>query len=207
MLKVPGEIKPADLATKHLCSAKIDNMVSIMNLSFESGRPDIAANLHSLGGKYVDNNNDMDNLKSAMFSLDNGSSVGSWHNIRRAGNRLKGGDRWHNRGGAGAWERWHLTPRRFLFTPYKVAKGPSKNVALNQSRFTCGITESGRSFEFFDDWTRPDSSHRTLEEPWIGYTVFLERGGDHAEFQHRRPGALRRAVRGESWADASEGEA
>ena len=189
VLKVPGEIHPADLATKHLCSAKIDNMVSIMNLSFESGRPDIAANLHSLGGKHVDNNNDMDNLKNAMLSLDNGSSVGSWHNIRRAGNRLKGGDRWHHRGGAGAWERWHLTPRRVLFTPYNVAKGPAKSIDLIETRFTCGITKSGRQFERLDNWKQGDKRHLDLGEDWVGYSVFLEEGYTNTSFQFQRDAA------------------
>ena len=47
---------------------------------------------------------------------------------------------------------------------------------MNNIRFTRGVTESGVQFEFHDDWTVPASAHKLLDEPWIGSTVFFERG-------------------------------
>ena len=42
-------------------------------------------------------------------------------------------------------------------------------------RFTYGVTESGRCFEFHDDWTLPGRKHMLMEEPWVGFTIFVER--------------------------------
>ena len=47
---------------------------------------------------------------------------------------------------------------------------------FNSVRFTKGITESGRRFEFHDKWTREDRKHLDIGEAWIGYTVFVETG-------------------------------
>ena len=99
-----------------------------------------------------------------------------------------------------------MTPRISMFTPYKVARGPGKGVSLKKSRFTCGVTENGEAFEFFDDWTIPDCSHRILNEPWIGYTVFVEQGSTHEGYQKSRPGAVRFSAGAGAWSEASEGE-
>ena len=201
LAKIPGELNTADLTTKHLTSALIDKNISRMSMSFEGGRAEKAANLHSMRVKLdadVGSDGAIDKLLSSIHLVD---GQRAWKDIRAAANDERGGDRWKSRGSGGTWHRWHTTPRLALFTPYKVAKGPSKDISMNHQRFTCGVTKSGKSFEFFDDWTRPDSSHRTLEEPWIGYTVFLERGHGHAEFQDRRSGAHLQARPGERWAD------
>ena len=193
ILKVPGENHPADLATKHLGSAKVEQLVSIINPSFEDGQAGIASNLHSCAIKDIGVGvngkcNDMDGLKQAMLSLDNNTIRNNWSAIRSAGNKLTGGDRWYNRGGAGAWERWHITPRRTLFTPYKITKGPSKSVSLLETRFTCGVTKSGQRFEIIDKWKESDRSHLDLGENWLRYTVFLEEGCCNGDFQQKRGG-------------------
>ena len=111
------------------------------------------------------------------------------------------------------WSRLHLKPRRSLFTPYKVARGPSSAVRLDVFRFTKGVTQSGQKFEFHDKWGEKGNSHRLLEEPWVGVTTFvvkdqaslldvqLRRAHDaaSAEGDSRRPAALR-------WADLLEEE-
>ena len=47
---------------------------------------------------------------------------------------------------------------------------------MNNIRYTRGVTQSGVKFYFHDDWTVPASAHRFLDVPWIGSTVFFERG-------------------------------
>ena len=69
-----------------------------------------------------------------------------------------------------------MKPRRSLFTPHKVKKGPGKDAKMSSVRFTRGVTASGRTFEFHDDWQAPNNSHRLLEEPWVGYTINLSEG-------------------------------
>ena len=46
---------------------------------------------------------------------------------------------------------------------------------MNSIRFTRGVTESGVTFEFHDDWTKADNSHRLLDERWVGCTIFVEK--------------------------------
>ena len=74
------------------------------------------------------------------------------------------------------WHRVHTKPRKSLFTPFKVAKGPSSDEKLNVVRFTKGVTQSGHKFEFHDNWHKSQNSHRILDEPWIGYTSFVVEG-------------------------------
>ena len=85
----------------------------------------------------------------------------------------RGGDFWKSRGEGGVWHRIHAKPRRSLFTPFKVAKGPSSHEKLSGTRFTKGVAQSGQKFEFHDRWTKRENSHRILDEPWIGCTTFI----------------------------------
>ena len=55
-----------------------------------------------------------------------------------------------------------------------MARGPSDKLPLKPIRFTSGVTESGKDFEFHDDWTKESNSHKLMEEKWIGCTVFVE---------------------------------
>ena len=201
--KVAGEDNTADLGTKHLSAAAIEKNVKKMNMEYQAGRAGKAAKLHSVKVKRkVDES--LEALDSLLSYKDTGNNMKTWSAIRKAGNDLRGGDRWRCRGAGGVWHRWHLTPRRSLFTPYKVAKGPGRNIALQKSRFTFGITRNGQQFEFFDDWTRPSEQHRDLGEDWIGYTVFCEDHAQLADFHRsRRPGAPRKIV---DWSDCIDSD-
>ena len=86
----------------------------------------------------------------------------------------KGGDKWKTAGEGGVWRRLHLKPRRSLFTPYKVSKGPSSSDRLGRIRFTKGVTRSGQEFEFHDNWQDPLTAHRLLDEHWVGCTTFID---------------------------------
>ena len=186
LFKVPGDLNPADLMTKHLSQGKIDKNVLTMQMEYAEGRSGKAANLHSV---------EVSKAKS------------SWDKIRKTGHEKRGGDDWISNGKGGVWHRQHTTPRVSLFTPYKVSKGPANRIPLSHVRFTCGVTESGKSFEFHDDWTLPDRKHKVLEEPWIGYSVFVERSASNESVQASRiiEGRNLRDNRG-AWADCSGDE-
>lgn len=155
--------------TKNLAVKDIDKNTRFMRMSFEKGRAAKAAQLHAVS----------DRVESKPEI--------AWKVIQDKANDQKGGDRWKTRGIEGTWHRLHVTPRKSLFTPYKVAKGPGQGLKLTQTRFTRGITQSGQAFEFHDDWTVPMNSHRVMEESWVGSTVFVERDTTTlAEFQQGR---------------------
>ena len=74
-------------------------------------------------------------------------------------------DSWTSAGSQGSWIRCHRTSRRSLFTPYKVAGGPDRDVRLKRYRVTTGTyVRSGKSFKVTDDWLRASNAHRLLEE-------------------------------------------
>ena len=83
------------------------------------------------------------------------------------------GDKWIERGEAGRWTRQHKSWRSSLFTPYKVAHGPStSNKSMGVIRRTIGTYKDGSKLDVTDNWTSPNHAHRTLRMPWQGITVF-----------------------------------
>jgi hypothetical protein len=167
--KVPGEDNIADLMTKHLGAAKIKNNVDMMSMKFEDGRAAKAAQLHAVG-----------------------EGLALWDVMSDRFVDRRGGDFWKSRGEEGVWHRVHAKPRRSLFTPYKVAKGPASYDKLNVIRFTKGVTQSGQKFEFHDYWQKSQDAHRILDEPWIGCTTFVsESQASLFGVQLGRPGVLR----------------
>ena len=60
-----------------------------------------------------------------------------------------------------------------MFTPFKVAKEPSSKEKLGSVRFTKGVTQSVRTFEFQDHWLDPKNAHKTPDESWVGCTTFV----------------------------------
>ena len=158
--KVAGDDNIADLMTKHLVSTKIIKNIAGMGLKFTDGRASKAAQLHSVGNG-------------------SGKMIGGkdlWDVIGDHFSDGQGGDYWRSLGANGVWQRIHLKPRRSLFTPFKVKKGPGKTQKMSSVRFTRGVTESGRVFEFHDNWQAPNNSHRLLDEPWVGFTTMIVDG-------------------------------
>ena len=172
--------------TKHLCKAEIERNVEKLKIEAREGRSEKAAQLHAIEAK--------DNAQR------------EWCAIRSSGHADRGGDRWRCRGQHGIWHRSHTTPRASLFTPYRVARGPAKDVPLSVTRFTYGVTKSGKRFEFHDDWTLPQRRHMVLEEPWVGHTIFTERSVNLVDAQRKRLEDSSSCVRFEKlrgkWADA-----
>ena len=130
--------------------------------------------------------------------------------MRKTGHERRGGDNWISMGKGGILHKQHSTPRVSLFIPYKVAKGPGSRIPLSHFRFTCGVTESRKSFEFHDDWTLPEQRHRVMDEAWIGYSVFTERSASIESVQIGRQNKwdVVRNFQGQAdkWADMSDDE-
>ena len=84
-------------------------------------------------------------------------------------------DSWILAGDDGVWRRAHRTPRRALFTPFKVAAGPDKSTILKKIRVTRGkYLDTNEAFEVIDDFTNGANSHRVLRAGWLGETEFHE---------------------------------
>ena len=149
--KVPGEENPADLMTKHLGAAKIAMNIKTLSMRMVDGRAGKAAQLHQLAS--------------------HGHVL--WDAMSDRLTDKRGGDNWKSKGEAGIWHRIHTKPRRALFTPFKVAKGPASNENLSVIRFTKGVSQSGHKFEFHDKWQESRNSHRLLDELWVGCTTFV----------------------------------
>ena len=82
-------------------------------------------------------------------------------------------DSWESSGEGGIWRRKHLTPRRSLFTPHKVANGPSVGAIVKKIRVTKGVyVRTGKEFEVIDDYTVGGNAHRLLQGVWTGTTEF-----------------------------------
>ena len=150
--KVPGEDNCSDMMTKHLVSNKLDKNLATMRIEITKGRSDKAAKLHSLDFP----------------------AAPEYDSIRQKLDKQRGGDRWLSRNDNGVWQRLHVTPRSCLFTPFRIAKGPTQGTQLSSIRFTKGITRSGRRFEFHDRWNKAERRHLQIDEDWIGTTVFVD---------------------------------
>ena len=161
--KVPGEDNPADLMTKHLVAPKVVKNTATMNMRRAEGRAGKAAQLHLVSR---DGHNGVADCNGQQY----------WDAMDDRYSDRHGGDYWKSRGEDGVWHRIHAKPRRSLFTPYKVAKGPESRERLKGTRFTQGVTRSGKVFEFHDGWQNPDNAHRLLDEHWVGCTTFIAEG-------------------------------
>ena len=164
--KVPGEDNPADLMTKHLVAPKVHKNVLALNMRHAEGRADKAAQLHHLG----------QSGNSGTASVGNCNGRHFWDAMDDRHSDRHGGDFWRSRGEGGVWHRIHAKPRRSLLTPFKVAKGPEPSEKLRGTRFTKGVTRSGQTFEFHDNWQTPDNAQRLLDEHWVGCTTFVVKG-------------------------------
>ena len=96
------------------------------------------------------------------------------HLLREPADEGRGADSWGQRGQKGTWTRIHATPRRSLFTPFKVAKGPPSTTKLAYTRITTGRFDDGREFHLADAWLDDAARHRLLQRPWTGKTTFFE---------------------------------
>ena len=126
-----------------------------MGLEFREGRADKAAQLQSVS-RIIRQKEASDRMLSACERYDS----------------EKRQDKWSSRGAEGEWIRVHCTPRRSMFTPCRVARGPAHPDKLESIRVTVGINSEGEKFEVQDNWREPGKAHRVLSHPWTGVTKF-----------------------------------
>ena len=204
LTKVDGTKNPSDLLTKHLTVAVIEKHLEFLNLEFREGRAEKAANLHELSRA----RRQEESIKgNKIFSFEDGRA-----------------DSWASRGEGGEWCRSHRTPRRALFTPFKIPRGPGRKTKLKVTGTTEGIDDLGQKFVVKDNWTDQAQAHALRERPWVGCTSFVvdpeedvNYGGDYRrqraqvinDYEHTtssllpKAGDERRSSR-VSWADIDE---
>ena len=69
--------------------------------------------------------------------------------------------------------RVHRKPRSCLFTPMKVAGGPSNAASVGACRVTVGRYGDGTSFRRVDDWKVASIPHQPMRREWTGTTTFM----------------------------------
>ena len=72
----------------------------------------------------------------------------------------------------GNWIRRHDKPRGALFTPMKIAGGPTQASRVASQRITIGVYANGEKFHLVDDWKCAAEPHRRMPRPWTGTTIF-----------------------------------
>ena len=92
----------------------------------------------------------------------------------KSGAQVSDPDCWISRGHSSNWTRCHNQPRLLLFTPYRVPKGPPKNVQLSMLRRTRGTFVSGGEFSVEGQGTGSSTAHRFLKDDWVGVTELVE---------------------------------
>ena len=152
LLKVHGPENSADLMTKHLGFEMIKKHIARMSLVFREGRAVKAVELQAI-----------DNSRKDMLAM------------RDRYTERQGSDSWLSRGANNRWVRLHGAPRRSLFTPCRVARGPSHPDELKTVRVTEGVDINGLHFKETDDWRAPGRAHLVREQPWTGTTTFTAR--------------------------------
>ena len=154
LTKVLGTKNGADLMTKNVEGPLLIEHCKRLMLEARDGRATKAAELQScLHGVRAERAHDKMVAACERYS---------------DGNR---NDHWNSRGAEGKWTRVHSTPRRSLFTPCRVPRGPARPDLLDEHRTTEGTYADGSKFRIIDSWRQGGRAHRVLEQPWTGVTV------------------------------------
>ena len=167
--------------TNHLMAEIIRRHTTRMSIGFRDGRSQKAANLQSVASRVQ--TGQVDRRLSELHPRD--------QRQREARDRMiavcdrfserHGGDAWKSRGANGEWARLHATPRRSLFTPCRVARGPAHPDCLRTRRVTEGVDIEGNKFRIDDHWRKPGRAHKVLDLPWTGVTTCPSRDAISAE--------------------------
>ena len=155
MVKIDGQLNPADLMTKNLPRPEMEKYLTMLNIEFRAGRAVKAPHLYAM-------------VEDKLFEERRRKEQKPEE--RRQGRMLK--DYWvETNNGV---RRVHLKQRRALFTPIDVdaAGCPRAWSAMNRSRLTEGTLEDGTPFMLQDNWTTPEIAHRLMRQRWTGTTTF-----------------------------------
>ena len=79
---------------------------------------------------------------------------------------------WISRGADGEWKILHVTPRRSLFKPRRVARGHAHPDLLRTRSVTEGVGIEGNRSRIDDNWREPGRAHNVLDLPWTRLTTF-----------------------------------
>ena len=153
--KVLGTKNGADLMTKNVAGPLMLEHCHRLMLEPREGRALKAAELQYLG-------------RNARVARADEGMIAACERYAE-GNRR---DHWNSRGAEGKWIRIHSTPRRSLFTPCRVPRGPARPDLLDEQRTTEGTYADGSKFKIIDGWRQSGRAHRMLEQPWTGMTTF-----------------------------------
>ena len=147
------------MGTKNVPVALLDQYLGQLNLEVVLGRAAIAQQLHTFHEKI----------------WHRAEATNAHTTLSKPTPADRAVDSWTSKGCEGSWSRCHRTPRRHLFTPYKVSGGPDRDTRFMRYRVTSGhYVESGISFKITDDWLRAGNAHRALKQSWVGQTSFSE---------------------------------
>ena len=169
--KVPVPRNPSDMGTKHIALALMDQYLQQLNLEVAEGRAAIAQHLHAVapGDSQAEDGRACD----LEIPLHRPAMHPRRNKIPKSAAAGRHMDSWSASGAGGSWVRTHRTPRRALYTPYKVAGGPDRDVRMKRYRVTTGTyTLSGEGFKITDDSLKPGNAHRLLKGSWTGATEF-----------------------------------
>ena len=72
---------------------------------------------------------------------------------------------------AGNWVRRHVTPRRTLFTPMKVSRGPTSKDMVGRFRVSCMKNRNGVQCHI-EEWKQSSNPHCTVNR-YTGWTAFV----------------------------------
>ena len=192
--KVPGPQNPSDLCTKNVPAALMEQHLAQLYVHHAEGRAAVAQQLHAVGprslviaspgvgillpgvvgGRTISAGGPDTNNGGAQQPRSEGelpTSVTDMGQIRATQKKQKSMspeercvDSWLSTGADGLWKRAHRTPRRTLFTPFRVAGGPEKGTTLKKIRVTRGkYLGSQQEFQIIDDYTVAANLHRMLK--------------------------------------------
>ena len=153
--KVIGTKNGADLMTKNVEAPLMLEHCRRLGVEPREGRASKAAAL-----QYCARDDRVAKADDKMLAACEKYAVGNGH------------DYWRARGAGGCWTRVHATPRRSLFTPCRVPRGPARPDLLDELRVTEGTYADGSNFKIIDGWRQGGRAHRVLDQPWTGITTF-----------------------------------
>jgi hypothetical protein len=198
--KIPGPRNPSDLCTKNVPANLLEQYMLQISVKVVEGRAAVAQQLHGLDArKLVNAPGEFGVLLAPVIGGQPVPAVTASGEVgvvltpvlggRPTGNRVRANrkrnavdryvDSWKIAGVKGKWVRSHRTPRGSLFTPHRVAGGPTAKENIGTTRVTKGtFIRSRRKFDIKDDYSVERDAHRMLEGAWTGTTEFHGISGD-----------------------------
>jgi len=160
--KIPGEINPADLMTKHLDEGTLWKHLWRLDYFRLEGRATSAPNMQALCEGIT-------------------GHAGAWHGGVEADSGLRQEDAMRACGeGTMSWQigekmavLLHDKPRVCLATPLRIRGAPPAKW-LTSVRVTEGAyCDTGEGFRRVDSWRARSIAHMSMGRPWCGRTTFL----------------------------------